>query len=411
MQVREPPRLNPDRREYEESEEMKQFPRPAQASRKYFYFFVGLVSLLVLMDLAGGVRSVDSKPSAAEANEKKQRELMRALFVNRVVSPPQPASTPRPQTLIAPPVSVQSSTVTVNTPTDSHAVAPLASALDGTGHISLRSAVEFVNNQASTAGSPNIINIPAGTYILSLDNGTSNQGGNGGGADDLVIGSGTNLGTTLHGTTGIASDVTIKPSAAAAAAGSDIIEMPLNGGGTFDNTAVALILQNLELTGGTNAATFTGGDTNAAAGPPDHRQLLDNREPGHHVPRRRDRERRGRFDCDELYLQQQHLQWCDGPRRCHLHERAQRRGHWLARQPVRFGLDLHQQHRRRNPGGRRGRGGRHHCLRLDPDRQHLHDHQIHFWYQPRDRRRSGRRDRQCRFRPAHGELLALRQQH
>src|SRR6266849_1656009 len=59
---------------------MKQFPRPAQASRKYFYFFIGFVSLVVLMDLAGGVRSVDSQRSAAEAKEKKLLEDYKALF-------------------------------------------------------------------------------------------------------------------------------------------------------------------------------------------------------------------------------------------------------------------------------------------------------------------------------------------
>jgi hypothetical protein len=71
---------------------MKQFPRPAQASRKYIYFFIGLISLVALMDLAGGVRSVDSKRSAAEAKEKKQRELAKALFVDGLATSPEIAT-------------------------------------------------------------------------------------------------------------------------------------------------------------------------------------------------------------------------------------------------------------------------------------------------------------------------------
>src|SRR5258708_18186643 len=61
---------------------MKQFPRPAQASRKYFYFFIGLISLVVLMGLAGGasLRSVDSQRSAVDAKEEKLREEYKALF-------------------------------------------------------------------------------------------------------------------------------------------------------------------------------------------------------------------------------------------------------------------------------------------------------------------------------------------
>jgi hypothetical protein len=79
---------------------MKQFPRPAhasrpaQASRKYFYFFIGLVSLVLLMNLAGGVssRSLDAKRSAAEAKEKKLRELEKALFLGGLATSPQTAT-------------------------------------------------------------------------------------------------------------------------------------------------------------------------------------------------------------------------------------------------------------------------------------------------------------------------------
>ena len=71
---------------------MKQFARPEQASRKYFYFFIGLISLVVMTGLAGGVRSVDSKRSAAEVKEKEPRELEKALFVDRLVIPPRCAT-------------------------------------------------------------------------------------------------------------------------------------------------------------------------------------------------------------------------------------------------------------------------------------------------------------------------------
>src|SRR5438477_570241 len=84
---------------------MKQFPRPERTSRKYLYFLIGLISLVMLIDLAGDVRSDDSKRSATQAKEKRQRELAEALFVDRVVSATQPASTPPPQNSIAPPVS------------------------------------------------------------------------------------------------------------------------------------------------------------------------------------------------------------------------------------------------------------------------------------------------------------------
>jgi hypothetical protein len=72
-----------------ESEEMKQFPRPAQASRKYFYFFFTLVSLVLLMDLAGGVssRSVDW-----EAKENKLRESEKTLFVDGPITSHQTAT-------------------------------------------------------------------------------------------------------------------------------------------------------------------------------------------------------------------------------------------------------------------------------------------------------------------------------
>ena len=151
-------------------------------------------------------------------------------------------------------------TVTVNTTTDSHPVNAAVSALDASGNISLRSAVEFLNTQASTKASPHLINVPPGTYALSLDNGTSNQGGFGGGADDLVVGSATNLGTTINGTGALPSDVIIKPSA-----GGDVIEM-LQVSGNLNTLALALTLQNLEITGCTACGVFVGGDTNAAAG-------------------------------------------------------------------------------------------------------------------------------------------------
>ena len=50
-------------------------------------------------------------------------------------------------------------TVTVNITNDTNAVSPASSPNDSTGHVSLRSAVEYVNHQASSFASPNVINL------------------------------------------------------------------------------------------------------------------------------------------------------------------------------------------------------------------------------------------------------------
>jgi len=57
-----------------------------------------------------------------------------------------------------------SGTYTVNTTGDTHAAAPASSPNDSGGHISLRSAIEA----ASAQSSPTTINVPAGTYNLTL---------------------------------------------------------------------------------------------------------------------------------------------------------------------------------------------------------------------------------------------------
>lgn len=61
-------------------------------------------------------------------------------------------------------IPARAAVFTVNTVSDSHAVTPGTSALDGTGHISLRSAIEAANAQAGAA----TINVPAGGYNLNL---------------------------------------------------------------------------------------------------------------------------------------------------------------------------------------------------------------------------------------------------
>jgi hypothetical protein len=78
-------------------------------------------------------------------------------------------------------------TLNVTTTNDTHAVAPAVSALDSDGNISLRSAIEFADTQASSAADPNIISVPAGTYDLLGLNGS------------LAFGNSPNFGTTIEG--------------------------------------------------------------------------------------------------------------------------------------------------------------------------------------------------------------------
>jgi hypothetical protein len=88
--------------------------RRAQTSHNYFGIFIGVLSLVILLGLTVVIasHSVDSKRAAAEAKEQELRELAKALFVDGVVSPPQPVSSPPPRNSIAPPASPQDTTTT-----------------------------------------------------------------------------------------------------------------------------------------------------------------------------------------------------------------------------------------------------------------------------------------------------------
>jgi hypothetical protein len=113
--------------------------------------------------------------------------------------------------------------------------------------------------------------VPAGTYILSTDNGSAFNTTS---PDDLVVGSLTNFNTTIIGMTAAGtpldpSQVIIEPSAAAKAAATptgaaDIIEGALNPNTGAADLPLNLTLQNLTLTGGTASAVFVGAE-NATA--------------------------------------------------------------------------------------------------------------------------------------------------
>ncbi|HYQ86707.1 MAG TPA: HYR domain-containing protein [Bacteroidota bacterium] len=122
---------------------------------------------------------------------------------------------------------------TVNTTNDTHAANFLTGA-DGSGNISLRSAIEAANSQLSLPLLPHIINVPPGTYNLTL-------------GSDIIIGSATAHGFTIHGQ-GTPLNTNIAQTIAA--------------NGCFENfypdTGQTITIENVKITGG-NAGGFGGG--------------------------------------------------------------------------------------------------------------------------------------------------------
>jgi hypothetical protein len=117
---------------------------------------------------------------------------------------------------------------------------------------SLRGAILNANTQITSATGAVTISVPAGTYLLSINNpntpaltGTINF-------PDLEVGSATNRETLLIGTGGT-------PKIQQAVAGNDVITTGFTADG-FTPVAVTLTLQNLEITGGSFSGVFTGVD-------------------------------------------------------------------------------------------------------------------------------------------------------
>src|SRR2546426_193073 len=122
---------------------------------------------------------------------------------------------------------------TVNTTNDTHAT-NLITGTDGSGNISLRSAIEAANTQPSLPLLPHIINVPPGTYNLTQ-------------ATDILIGGATAHGVTIHGQ---------------GTPANTIIAQTIAGLGCFENfypdTGQTITLENVKITGG-NAGGFGGG--------------------------------------------------------------------------------------------------------------------------------------------------------
>ncbi|TLY30245.1 MAG: HYR domain-containing protein, partial [Ignavibacteria bacterium] len=137
---------------------------------------------------------------------------------------------------------------TVNTTNDSHATNPITGT-DASGHISLRSAIEAANTQPSLALLPHMINVPPGTYNLTL-------------GSDILIGGALAHGFTIHGQ-GTPANTTIAQTTA--------------GSGCFENfypdSGQTITIENVKITGG-NAGGFGGGAV--LAGGPSNVFNLDN---------------------------------------------------------------------------------------------------------------------------------------
>ena len=126
----------------------------------------------------------------------------------------------------------------------------------GNGLVTLRSAVIAAN---SNGGGPHTINVPAGTYNLSVNNpntpGTTATAGN----PDLQVGS--NLSNiTIIGTGGTPSKIvqTNQVNALYLGTGNDVITTGFKSDGS--PAVVTLTLNNLEITGGQFTGIFTGAD-------------------------------------------------------------------------------------------------------------------------------------------------------
>ena len=132
-------------------------------------------------------------------------------------------------------------TFNVNTTNDTHA-ANLTTGQDASGSISLRSAIEAANSQASTAGSPHTINVPSGTYNLTITNANPSATE----PNTILIGGATSVGITISG----------------AGSATTIIHQTVAGSGVFENfypvTGQTITIQNVTISGGI-AGGFGGG--------------------------------------------------------------------------------------------------------------------------------------------------------
>src|SRR5437879_210049 len=153
-----------------------------------------------------------------------------------------------PSRLIAGSAQSPAGIFTVNTTNDSHATNPITGT-DASGHISLRSAIEAANTQPSLALLPHMINVPPGTYNLTL-------------GSDILIGGALAHGFTIHGQ-GTPANTTIAQTTA--------------GSGCFENfypdSGQTITIENVKITGG-NAGGFGGGAV--LAGGPSNVFNLDN---------------------------------------------------------------------------------------------------------------------------------------
>jgi hypothetical protein len=171
-----------------------------------------------------------------------------------------------PRTLNAAPVA---GPFTVNTTNDTHAVLPLASALDSSGNISLRSATEAANAQGGTT----TINVPPGTYNLSISP-FELQVGSDPSENITINGTGTPSNTIIHQTVAnnrvfdldfnFTGDVAVSISNVTISGG----QGDLYGGGGIvaGDPGDVLTVSNCVITGNSTTATNNGGGISFSGG-------------------------------------------------------------------------------------------------------------------------------------------------
>ncbi len=147
-------------------------------------------------------------------------------------------------------------TFNVNRTTDSFRT-PIANQCNNVADdCSLREAVIKANTiSAPFAGPGHLINVPSGTYNLSVANPNTPSTTGTAGFNDLQIGSAINLNTTVMGTGGT------KPIINQTIAGNDTITTGFTGNAFPNNLSIiALSLQNLDVRGATFSGIFVGAD-------------------------------------------------------------------------------------------------------------------------------------------------------
>ena len=171
-----------------------------------------------------------------------------------------------PKSLRAAPVA---GPFTVNTTNDTHAVLPAASALDSSGNISLRSAIEAANDQGGTT----TINVPPGTYNLSISP-FELQVGSGSGQNISINGTGTPGNTIVHQTVAgnrvfdvdffVVGDVTVSISNLTISGGQGDL---FGGGGIVaGGTSDLLTVSDCVITNNSTTATNNGGGISFTGG-------------------------------------------------------------------------------------------------------------------------------------------------